>query len=91
MEEEYGASTDTQFAVQTSTEVRVQNFDKFAPRSYFKATEKEDKQKGKVKRETFRKLMKNNPHVFNELEDRPHQSYPLSTSVQEGDGHCVRG
>ncbi len=42
MENEYGASTDTQFAVQISTEVRVQNLDTFAPKSDAKASEKEE-------------------------------------------------
>ncbi len=76
MENEYGASTDTQFAVQISTEVRVQNLDTFAPKSDFKTRGKEEEQKGKVKRETFPEFKARNPHFFSEQEDRPHQPYP---------------
>ena len=76
MENEYGVSTDTQFAVQISTEVRIQNLDTFALKSDVKASGKEEAQKGKVKRETFPEFMARNPHFFSEQEDRPHQPYP---------------
>ena len=66
IEEKFGATTDAQFTVQISTEVRVQNVDKFVPYLDFKANGKEDKQKERVKRETFPEFMKRNPHFFSE-------------------------
>jgi hypothetical protein len=53
MEDKFTASTDTPFTVQIYTEVRVLNLDKFSHQPYSKATGKEDKQKERVKRETF--------------------------------------
>jgi hypothetical protein len=59
MENEYGASTDTQFAVQITKEVRIQNLDTFALKSDVKTDGKEKAKKGKVKRETFPEFMEN--------------------------------
>ncbi len=83
MEREYVSSTDTQFDVQIYTEVRVQNLDKFAPRSDFEATVKKDKDKEKWKRETFIEFMVKNSHLYSEQEDQPHQSFP---PVEQGTG-----
>jgi hypothetical protein len=47
MENEFGASTETQFAVQISTEVRVQNLDTFTLKSDIKASEKEEEKREK--------------------------------------------
>ncbi len=74
MENEYGASTDTQFAVQISTEVRVQNLDKIAPQYEIQNKDKDEK---KEKRETFLEFMVRYPYLYSEQEDKPYQSYPL--------------
>jgi hypothetical protein len=42
----------------------------------FQANEKENKQKGRVMRETFPEFMRRNPHFFSVQEDRPNQPYP---------------
>jgi hypothetical protein len=47
LENEYGATADTQFAVQISTEVRVQNLETFALKSDFKTSGKEEEKKEK--------------------------------------------
>ncbi len=88
MENEYGASKYKQFTVQNLTEVRVLNLDKFAPQYDFMVMGKEDKQNGRVKRETFHEFRKRNPPFFSEQEDLRHQSYPPVDQVQEGDGHA---
>lgn len=83
MEEKFGATTGAQFNLKISTEVRVQNLDNLAPKLDFLANEKENKQKGRVMRETFPEFMRRNPHFFGVQEDRPNQPYPpLSTRVQ---------
>ena len=83
MEEKFGATTGANFNVKISTEVRVQNLDNLAPRLDFLANEKENKQKGRVMRETFPEFMRRNPHFFSVQEDRTNQTYP---PVDQGTG-----
>ncbi len=56
MENEYGVSTDTQFAVQIFTEERVKNLDTFASKSDAKTDGKEEAQKGKSEKRNFPRI-----------------------------------
>ncbi len=83
MEDQFGASANTQFTVQISTEVRVQNMGGVAPPTEVTVPGKEDEQKERVKRETFSEFVRRNPHFFSEQEDRLTQHTPL---VSRGTG-----
>jgi hypothetical protein len=76
IENEYGSSADTQFAVQITTEERVLSWDKMTPRYVFQANGREDEDKERGKRETFLEFMVKNSHLYSEQEDRPHQLAP---------------